>query len=989
MKMKTFLLRISLLFFILPFFSLSQNEDAILQRTLNNRAQDFGLTSTDISNWKVENHHVSRKGNVGFYYLHQSFNGILVYNAISVIAVKDNEGFLTSNGFISDLENKIETSTATISAKDAVLLAARNIGAENIGELKELQSKGINKHVFEAKDLSAEEITVDLKLFKVDESAVRAVWDLHIYQLDHKHWWSIRVDAQTGEVLDKSDWVLNCNFGGHENEGSSHANHNHQKAEFTQTNTQTKGTGLGAGYNVFAIPVESPIHGSRQLVIDPDDPIASPYGWHDTDGIAGPEFTTTQGNNVYASEDRADTDLLGHTPNGGTTLNFDFPLDMNLHPIDYEDAAITNLFYMNNIMHDVWYQYGFDEASGNFQKNNYGNGGYDDDHVNAQAQDGGGMNNANMSVGPDGYNPRMQMYLWSSGNPDFLTVNSPSSISGVYNSRQATFGPNVPSTPITSNIVLYDDNVPDVMDGCQTAVNASALNGKIVLVRRGGCNFTVKVENAEIAGALAVIVVNNVASNPIAMGGTDPGIGIPSVMISQADGLSIITQIQSGVVVNATLQSPGGASYKDGDFDNGIIAHEYGHGISVRLTGGAGYAGCLNNEDQMGEGWSDWFGLMLTMKDTDVATTGRGIGTFATGQAPTGGGIRPLPYSTSFSVNNITYGATNNVNAISEPHGIGFVWATMLWDLTWALINQYGFDPDVYNGTGGNNIAMQLVIDGLKLQGCNPGFVDGRDAILQADQIFNNGDNECLIWNVFAKRGLGYSASQGDTDDRTDQVEAFDVPQNLSSILNTDVVVSCGAYTWPVNNQSYSSTGSYQFAINNSTNCDSILLLDLTVEHINAQVSIGGFGGTLIADSNYTSYQWIDCDNGNAPIAGATNYEFTPSVNGHYAVVINSESCSDTSQCLFIGSAGLDVNTKDEVIIYPNPSQGKVEMSFSKTIEQAEIRVFDMTGKLVQQFELVDTSQFSFFLKGENGVYTIELTTNKGEIIRKRISKIE
>src|SRR5690554_723125 len=179
---------------------------------------------------------------------------------------------------------------------------------------------------------------------------------------------------------------------------------------------------------------------------------------------------------------------------------------------------------------------------------------------------------------------------------------------------------------------------------------------------------------------------------------------------------------------------------------------------------------------------------------------------------------------------------------------------------------------------------MQLVIDGLKLQGCNPGFVDGRDAILQADQIFNNGDNKCLIWNVFAKRGLGYSASQGDTDDRTDQVEAFDVPQNLSSILNADVVVSCGAYTWPVNNQSYSSNGSYQFDINNSTNCDSILLLDLTVEHINAQVSIGGFGGTLIADSNYTSYQWIDCDNGNAPIAGATNYEFTPSVNGHYAV---------------------------------------------------------------------------------------------------------
>ncbi len=69
-------------------------------------------------------------------------------------------------------------------------------------------------------------------------------------------------------------------------------------------------------------------------------------------------------------------------------------------------------------------------------------------------------------------------------------------------------------------------------------------------------------------------------------------------------------------------------------------------------------------------------------------------------------------------------------------------------------------------------------MDALKLQVCSPGFVNGRDAILQADELANNGVNRCLIWNVFANRGLGLSASQGSSNNRFDQVEAFDVPED-------------------------------------------------------------------------------------------------------------------------------------------------------------------------------------------------------------------
>ena len=243
------------------------------------------------------------------------------------------------------------------------------------------------------------------------------------------------------------------------------------------------------------------------------------------------------------------------------------------------------------------------------------------------------------------------------------------------------------------------------------------------------------------------------------MGGNDPGVGIPSVMISQADGENIITSLQSSININGTLQNSGTVQ-PDGDFDNGIIAHEYGHGISTRLTGGASNSNCLNNAEQMGEGWSDWFALMLTIETNDQGGDIRGIGTYAINEPITGNGIRPTPYSTDLAINPSTY-ATTNLATISQPHGIGYVWCTMLWDLSWALIDTYGYDADLYDGSGGNNIAMNLVIEALKLQVCNPGFVDGRDAILQADQLLYGGSNKCLIWQVFADRGLGYSANQG------------------------------------------------------------------------------------------------------------------------------------------------------------------------------------------------------------------------------------
>ncbi len=118
--------------------------------------------------------------------------------------------------------------------------------------------------------------------------------------------------------------------------------------------------------------------------------------------MPGADFTITRGNNVYAYEDASDNNTPGQSADGGDELNFDFPLNISNNPDTYQDAAITNLFYANNVIHDILYAYGFDEASGNFQDNNYGNGGNANDEVRAEAQDGGGFNNATHSNTGDG-----------------------------------------------------------------------------------------------------------------------------------------------------------------------------------------------------------------------------------------------------------------------------------------------------------------------------------------------------------------------------------------------------------------------------------------------------------------------------------------------------------------------------------------------------------------------------------------------------------
>jgi extracellular elastinolytic metalloproteinase len=592
---------------------------------------EFGLSDVDVSDLRLSSWVPSESNGLTNVYLQQRVKGIDVFGAMLNVAVRsDGSVFRVASSAVAGAAEMADTATPAMTDVQAARSAAQILGLPLTSSLaSRAQARGADRErVLGDGGISQDPITAHL-VYDRDGKGLRLTWELGINELDAQHWWAIRIDAGTGEEVSKNDWVADDN------------------------------------HDVYPFPVESPSFGGRSVLTNPANLNASPYGWNDTNGVAGPEATTTNGNNVnaYTDVDANNVPDAASSPDGGGALNFDFPLDLSQPPSAYRPAAVSNLYYANNRIHDVLYRFGFNEAAGNFQVNNYGRGGTGSDAVNAEAQDGSGMNNANFGTPPDGQPPRMQMYLWNTVSPN-----------------------------------------------------------------------------------------------------------------------------------------------RDGDLDNGVIVHEYGHGVSNRLTGGPANVNCLTGNEQAGEGWSDYYSYMLTMPNGTEPAGGRGIGTYVLNQATNGPGIRNQKYSTSTGINTETY---DTIKAAGNEHAVGEVWAEMLWEMTWPLIGRYGFTADLINGNAGNTRSLQLVTDGLKLQPCNPGFVDARDAILAADDADYGGADHCLIWTAFAKRGLGYSATQGSVASNTDGTQAFDLPPNC---LGPDVTRSTTPNAVPAQRQM-----TYGFHIANRT----------------------------------------------------------------------------------------------------------------------------------------------------------------------------
>ncbi len=672
-----------------------------------------GLDSSDLAELELRSRRMSRRGDTHLHF-RQRHRGLDVFGAgLSAAVAPDGRLLPVGDRLVRGLRERAGRASPT-PRLDASAAATR--AAAVLGALDAFDSR----------------LPARLVWFPVSAGGLRLAWHQALRTRDGRHVWSTVIDADDGALLFANDWFARD------------------------------------AYRVFSPPLMSPDEGPRALVGGPVDFGASPRAWHDQDGLPGADTSDTNGFAAVAQDDEDGNDTGGFRPDGGPTRTFDFPLDTTRDPSTHLASSVSQAFYLVSWMHDVLWRYGFDAASGNFERGSLSSG----DPVFADVQDGADMDNAQFLTPPDPLAPLMELYLWDDAR---LVVSAPPPVVGTYAAGGARFGVMLTPAGLAGQIVQALDPAdaagPTTTDGCSALTNPGEVAGRIALVDRGTCLFVVKVANAQAAGAIGVVVVNNRPAELITMSGSDPALAIPSLFLTQEDGALIKPQLGAGV--QASLRGYN----RDSALDVGIVIHEYAHGLTNRLTGGPLDVDCLAavQSASMGEGWSDFFALAFTQEPGDTRALARGVGTYVAGQAPTGTGIRTYRYSTSMAVDPRSYGDVALLLP-GQVHSMGEIWAAALWELWWSLVEPYGFDPMLVAGGAGSDQALGLVIDALSLQACNPSFLDARDALLAADLLASDSRNRCRIWNAMAKRGMGVSAGDGGSAASQAVTPAFDLP---------------------------------------------------------------------------------------------------------------------------------------------------------------------------------------------------------------------
>lgn len=526
-----------------------------------------------------------------------------------------------------------------------------------------------------------------------------------------------------------------------------------------------------------------------------------------------PATTVTTGNNVDVFTDRnGDNQPAAPDFRADKTgpLAFDYTYDTAAGPLSSDvqaKAAMVHLFYTVNWLHDWWYDSGFTEVAGNAQLSNYGRGGVENDRMQANAQDQSVIstspacegapcrNNANMSTPADGMPPRMQMFLFTNNYPA-VTLRPGGSV------EAGTFGFGPQEFDLSGELALVDDNstgttnsTPGTFtDGCQALVND--VSGKIALLDRGACDFTLKARNAQAAGAIGVLIANHLPGSAASGNIADASITIPTNGINLVDATAAKAALQNGPVTTRLRRVID--TELDGDLDTGVVAHEWGHYFHHRLSE-------CNTEQcgAMSEGWGDFVAMHLIVRANDNFDGTYVPAAMYDNRAERNGayyGLRRYPYSVDFAKNPLTFGhiadravlptnvPTNGVvPENSEVHSAGEVWASMLWEAYRALLGAHDYET-------ARRRMGDYVVAGLLMAPPDGTFTEVRDALLGAIDASDHADM-LLVAQAFARRGAGSCAIAPDVNslDFNDVEENFDVGASLAAgaISFVDDGLSC------------------------------------------------------------------------------------------------------------------------------------------------------------------------------------------------------
>jgi hypothetical protein len=192
-------------------------------------------------------------------------------------------------------------------------------------------------------------------------------------------------------------------------------------------------------------------------------------------------------------------------------------------------------------------------------------------------------------------------------------------------------------------------------------------------------------------------------------------------------------------------------------------------------------------------------------------------------------------------------------------------------------------------------------------------------------------------------------------------------------------VESCRYYVCPSGKLISQSSVLYD-TLKFKSGCDSVIyLIHVTITNVNKGVTRNM--NTLIAQTNNGSaqFQWLDCKQNYSIISGETQKQFTPSINGEYAVAVTENNCKDTSSCVIFEINGNKVLQLSQLTIQPNPSRGQFNLITSSTLHQVELSIVDIQGKTVKQWKFDQLNKQTFEIKPAAGLYYLKVLSLEGQ----------
>ncbi|WP_068545420.1 M36 family metallopeptidase [Thalassotalea crassostreae] len=776
-------------------------------------ASKHGYIDNGASDSVVAQIHDTGKGPIIVKYK-QQVNGVDVIGSEINIIMNQQLGLVASTGTFATINGGAQSQSSTLlkSSKSAIIQAYLesnvNVNASDLDNV-------VSDNGFDTYKVVNQSDFVDGKSWAIDNAAAKFVYYPTGRGVEAAYMINVStVDSQTQEST-MQGYFISARDLRVLHKGSLQANHEYRYKVYaddtspyrpfdTPTSIEASPYPNGVDPHAYGLYTDHLVEDQYVSVINTgistNDPWLEPYQIvADGNNVRAMADVVAPEGFTIAKEGDPQRDFYLTTSAPGT---FNYSYNYNLPASDPHNirSALTQLFYVNNYMHNIWYDAGFDEQSGNAQKDNYGRGGLGNDSLEARV-DFNGANNASMMTPPDGQTPVMRMYTWGLYELLFdvrgLIGQEEGDIFSPDRFGRSVFGPSTfemiddPDTEIVENELAYAfDDEGVAADLCEPAINAEEIAGKIAVISRGECSFLQKSLNAQKAGAVGYFVYNHVKQGQensagqiggvinMGLGPNDDAsdVTIPGVFLSYEDAENILLSLDAGnsVTIDVVVKTDQNHSA----FDTTIVSHEWGHYLTNRLIHN-GFGLMQWQGASMGEGWSDFIAMMLQLKESDRNILGNElfqghnpmstfVGRNLIGNISFKEGIRRYPYTTDMNINPLTLGHiafsaelprevgtyySGQYIPNNEVHAAGEVWASALWDVYIALHNErrdLSFDMI-------ETRMKEYLVASLKVTPYWPTYIEARDALLAVTAATDEKDFDIMV-RAFAKRGFGLGA---------------------------------------------------------------------------------------------------------------------------------------------------------------------------------------------------------------------------------------